>query len=180
MKVNEELKNLMVAEPRLGLAVAESLTCGRVQARVGEVSGASEYFRGGVTAYTRGAKVTLLGVDDAAAKQVNSVSAEIAEQMARGACELFGAELGVATTGYAEAWAAGGVEVPFAWWAVVHVARRAPEGRGRGSRGGASEVVAVRTGRVECPGAKRGEVQAIVADAVLGELVVYLRAWRGK
>lgn len=162
-----ELKELMLGEPRLTLAVAESLTCGRVQARVGEVSGASEYFRGGVTAYTRAAKVKLLGVDDAAAKRVNSVSAEIAEQMARGACGLLGADIGVATTGYAETSAADGVEAPFGWWAVVQVA-----GPGNG------KVIARRSGRVECPGAKRVEVQTIVAETAIAELVAYLREWR--
>ena len=35
---NTELKDLMLASPPLTLAAAESLTCGRVQARVGEIS----------------------------------------------------------------------------------------------------------------------------------------------
>ena len=47
-----ELKQLMLMKPQLTLSVAESLTCGRIQARVGEISGASEFFLGGITAYT--------------------------------------------------------------------------------------------------------------------------------
>ena len=134
-----ELKALMLGEPSLTLAAAESLTCGRVQARVGEVSGASNFFRGGITAYSLGQKVRHLGVDRAAARRVNCVSAEVARQMAVGVCRLFEADVGVATTGYAEPSPADGVPVPFAWWAI---ARRGPRGK----------VAAVQSGRVECPG----------------------------
>ncbi len=58
-----ELKPLLLQAPRLSLAVAESLTCGQVQARIGAVSGASDYFLGGVTAYSLDEKVRLLGVN---------------------------------------------------------------------------------------------------------------------
>lgn len=159
-----QLKALMLQSPRLTLAVAESMTCGRVQAAVGAVSGASGFFLGGMTAYTLDQKVRHLGVNRAAAKRVNCVAAEVAEQMARGACRLFGSDLGVATTGYAEPAPAAGVTDPFAWWAVAH--RR----RGR--------WVAVSSGRVECPGAKRTDAQALVAAAALVELTEYLRTLR--
>lgn len=159
-----ELKALMLRAPALALAAAESLTCGRVQAAVGAVSGASHFFLGGLTAYTIDEKVKHLGVNRAAAKKVNCVSAEVAEQMARGVCALFGSDLGVATTGYAEPWPEGGVVAPYAWWALAH--------RRRG------KFIALRTGRVECPGEKRISVQQIVADAVLAELVAYLREMR--
>lgn len=161
----KELKTLLLGTPRLTLAVAESLTCGQIQARIGATTGASEYFLGGMTAYTLEQKVRHLGVDRLAAKRVNAVSAEVAEQMARGACVLFGSDLGLATTGYAEPSPKDGVMDPFAWWAVAQ--RR----RGR--------VVAVRSGRIECPGEPRTETQAIVAQAALAELVAYLRELRG-
>src|SRR5438045_4062744 len=98
----KDVKELLLRKPRRTLAVAESLTCGRVQALVGAISGASEFFLGGITAYSLEEKVRHLGVDRRAARKVNSVSAEVAEQMARGVCALFGSDLGVATTGYAE------------------------------------------------------------------------------
>ncbi len=158
------LKPLLLCEPRWTLAVAESLTCGRVQARIGAVSGASEYFLGGVTAYALEKKVKLLGVDRAAAAAVNAVSAGVAEQMARGVCELFGTEVGAATTGYAEPNAAQKVAQPFAWWAVA---------RREGAR------FAVRSGRVDCPGATRVDVQERVAEAVIVSLVAFLREARG-
>ena len=156
-----ELKALMLASPRLTLAAAESMTCGRVQARVGEISGASEFFLGGITAYSLDEKVRHLGVNRAAARRVHSVSLAVAAQMARGVCDLFGSDLGVATTGYAEPSKADGVAEPFAWWALAHRRKK--------------EFIAVRGGRVECPGAKRIDAQTIVADAVLAELLAYLR-----
>lgn len=168
-----ELKQAMLRRPRRSLAVAESMTCGRMQARVGEVSGASKFFLGGITTYTLDEKVAHLGVNRAAARKVNCVSAAVAEQMARGACQLFDSDLAVATTGYAEPSPADGVREPFAWWAIAH--RRRPLGELRAG----GKFVAVRSGRVECPGATRTDAQAFVADAALAELVAYLRELRG-
>jgi nicotinamide-nucleotide amidase len=156
-----DLKALLLQAPRLTLAVAESLTCGRLQARIGAVSGASEFFLGGITAYSLEQKVRHLGVDRAQAEAANSVSAPIAEQMARGACVLFGADVAVATTGYAEASPQAKVESPFAWWAL---ARRLPGGG-----------FAVASGRVECPGLSRVEVQERVAAESLDALAGWLR-----
>lgn len=163
----DELKVLMDAPPALTLAVAESLTSGHVQARIAAGSGASTYFLGGITAYTLEQKVRHLGVDRAAGAAVDSVSAEIAAQMARGACTLFGSDLAVATTGFAEAPPPGRGDVPFAWWALAH--------RTRGT--GWTE----RSQQVSCPaGTARVLVQARVADAVIAALLAYLREWRRK
>lgn len=164
-----ELKALMLREPQLTLAVAESLTAGHVQARVAAVSGASNFFLGGLTAYSLNQKVKLLGVNRAAAAKVNCVSADVAEKMALGAARLFGAEVAVSTTGYAEPSPADGVASPFAWWAIAWKRKSASE---------RAEWV-IRRGRVECPGAKRVEAQVTVSEAVLGELVGWLREERG-
>jgi nicotinamide-nucleotide amidase len=155
-----DLKGLMTGGPRLTLAVAESLTCGRLQARIGAISGASEFFLGGMTAYSLEQKVRHLGVERGAAAAVNSVSASVAEQMARGACTLFGSDLGIGTTGYAEASAEPRVAAPFAWWGL---ARRLPDGR-----------FDTLSGRVDCPGLSRVAVQERVAEAALGALVSWL------
>ena len=165
MHPSTELKRLLLREPVLTLSVAESLTCGHVQARIGEASGASGYFLGGITAYSLEQKVKLLGVDRAQAAPVNSVSREVAEQMARGACELFGSDLAVATTGYAEPSIDDGVELPLAWWALHHRKRGRPT---------------VLSGLVQFPGAGRTEMQAAVADTVLRELVEYRREFRSQ
>ncbi len=159
--VAEELKVLLSRAPALTLAAAESLTAGRVQARVAAVSGSSAYFLGGLTAYTLEQKVRHLGVDRVAAEAVNCVSAAVAGEMARGACRLFGSDLAVATTGYAEPSAENKVAVPYAWWAV---AWRQPAGE-----------VWLREARVECPGLARVAVQEAVAQAALEGLVAWLR-----
>src|SRR5262245_51087431 len=86
---------------KLKLCVAESITCGNLQAAIGSVSGASTYFEGGITAYSRKQKVSLLGVNDEHARQVDSVSARVAEEMARGVCLKYDVDIGIGTTGYA-------------------------------------------------------------------------------
>jgi len=154
----------MRRELRLTLAVAESLTCGRLQAAIGAISGASDFFLGGITAYTLAQKVRHLGVDRARAEPDDSVSREVAEQMARGACALFGSDLALATTGYAEPAPARGVLHPSAYWALAH--RRA------------DQTWVMRPGAIERPGAARVEMQEAVAAAALAALVDYLREWR--
>jgi nicotinamide-nucleotide amidase len=157
-----DLKSLMTGTARLTLGVAESLTCGRLQSKVGAISGASNFFLGGVTAYCLEQKVRLLGVDRAQAIACNCVSARVAEQMARGACTLFGADVGVATTGYAEPSAEWNVEDPFAWWAIA-----------RRLEGGDFAVVSARD---SFPGLDRVLVQERVAQAAYDALVESLRA----
>ena len=165
MSPEAEFKKLLLRQPRLTLAVAESLTCGQVQAAIGAVSGASNYFLGGVTAYSLAQKVKLLGVNRAHARRVNGVSQRVAVEMAQGACALFGTDVAVATTGYAEPNRAEGIRAPMAWWALCHVrhGRRA----------------AIITGLIEMPGATRGRAQQRVTQEVLNQLAAYLREWRG-
>jgi nicotinamide-nucleotide amidase len=156
-----ELKGLLLRGPRLTLAVAESVTSGRLQARLGATSGASDYFLGGITAYSLEEKVRHLGVDRGHAEADHCVSARVAEQMARGACILFGSDLGASTTGYAEPSPALNVATPFAWWAV---ARRLPGGD-----------FAVRCGRVEYPGLSRTDVQERISGAAYDALLLWIR-----
>ena len=160
-----ELRMLMLRKPRLKLAVAESMTAGNLQARITAVSGASDYFVGGITAYTLDQKVKHLGVNRRAAALVNCVSATVAEQMAIGACVLFDADVALATTGYAEPSVEWAVKEPFAWWAA---ARRKRE----------EESFSLRSGRIECEGMRRVEAQTAAADGALAALVGWLRQVR--
>jgi nicotinamide-nucleotide amidase len=172
--VMDTLRELMLKEPRMTLAAAESMTSGRIQARVGAISGASDFFLGGITAYSLGQKVRHLGVSRELAEPVDSVSAAVAEQMAIGACALFGADLAVATTGYAEPAPAKSVAAPFAWWAVALRPGLEPALRLRSGQ-------ALRAcGRIDCPGASRSEAQERVAEAALAALLVWLREIRGR
>lgn len=83
------------------LAVAESLTGGALASAVVSVPGASEVFRGGVVTYATQAKADLLGVDRALLAARGAVDPEVALAMAVGVAELFGSDVGVATTGVA-------------------------------------------------------------------------------
>jgi nicotinamide-nucleotide amidase len=84
---------------RLGLA--ESCSGGLLAARITDLPGASEYMVGGVVSYANEAKADLLGVDPALIAEKGAVSAEVAEAMAIGALERFGADVAVAITGIA-------------------------------------------------------------------------------
>jgi nicotinamide-nucleotide amidase len=160
------LRDLLSGPPVLTLAAAESMTCGRVQAAIGAVSGASAYFLGGITTYTLAQKVRQLGVDATAADRDNGVSADVAAQMAVGACRLFGSDLAVATTGYAEPNAGRGFAEPGAFWAVA---------RGGGDGG---NMRVVRHGFFQGHGLDRVAMQTAVADEVLGALVEYVQLVR--
>ncbi len=83
------------------LAVAESCTGGLLAARLTERPGSSGRFVGGVVAYSNEAKAALLGVDPGLIERHGAVSGEVAEAMADGALERFGAEFAISTTGVA-------------------------------------------------------------------------------
>jgi nicotinamide-nucleotide amidase len=84
---------------RLGLA--ESCSGGLLAARVTNLPGSSDYFMGGIVAYTYEAKEELLGVDSGLLEEHGAVSPEVAEAMAIGAIERFDAEVAVSITGIA-------------------------------------------------------------------------------
>ena len=83
------------------LAVAESCTGGLLGHRLTSVGGSSAYFLGGVIAYANRVKIDQLGVAQAVLQREGAVSAPVAEQMARGVSDRFGAQLGVGITGIA-------------------------------------------------------------------------------
>ena len=83
------------------LALAESCTAGLMAARLTERPGSSAYFAGGVVSYADSAKAELLGVDPELIARVGAVSPEVAEAMADGALERFGADTALSITGVA-------------------------------------------------------------------------------
>ncbi|HWT90723.1 MAG TPA: competence/damage-inducible protein A [Solirubrobacterales bacterium] len=101
--VDGETIDAQVATLLLGrrLALAESCSGGLMAARVTDLAGASEYFAGGVVAYSNEAKAELLGVDPALIEAHGAVSPQVAEAMAIGALERFGADVAVSITGIA-------------------------------------------------------------------------------
>jgi nicotinamide-nucleotide amidase len=85
----------------LTLATAESCTGGLVAARLTDVPGASDVFRGSVVAYADDVKSEELAVPQEVLQRHGAVSAETAAAMAAGVRARLDAEVGVAVTGVA-------------------------------------------------------------------------------
>ena len=89
----EEIAGL-ASERGLWVMAAESLTSGQIAAALGAGPSASEWFAGGVVAYTPEVKQRVLGI-----RPGPVVTPEVAEQMATGLLELSGADVSVSATG---------------------------------------------------------------------------------
>jgi nicotinamide-nucleotide amidase len=88
-------------QSRLTIATAESCTGGLVAAALTDLPGSSEYFLGGIVTYANDAKLSILGVEQSTLSTHGAVSPEVAEEMARGAARVFGADVAVSVTGIA-------------------------------------------------------------------------------
>ncbi len=96
----------LLEELGLSLGVAESMTGGRIGAQLTNMPGASKSFRGSIVSYATEVKADLLSVT---AETV--VSTEAAEQMAKSARAVLGADIGLSVTGVAGPAKQDGVEV---------------------------------------------------------------------
>jgi len=85
----------------LTLAVAESATGGLICHLITEIPGSSRYFLGGVVAYHNQVKEQLLGVSKDILYSRGAVSQETVAAMAEGVRRLFGAHVGIASSGIA-------------------------------------------------------------------------------
>jgi PncC family amidohydrolase len=83
------------------LAVAESCTGGLVSSRITDIPGSSDYFLGGIVAYSNNVKISLLGVPGAVLKKHGAVSREAAIAMARGVKKALKTDVAAAVTGIA-------------------------------------------------------------------------------
>ena len=83
------------------IAVAESCTGGLATSRLTDVPGSSDYVERGVIAYSNGAKIELLGVDEGLIVAHGAVSEAVAEAMAAGIRERARVDVGVGITGIA-------------------------------------------------------------------------------
>lgn len=91
----------LLRDGRLTVAVAESCTGGLLGAVLTSIAGSSAYVRGGVIAYADDVKAGHLGVSRLLLATRGAVSKEVAEAMATGVRQRFGAGIGVAITGVA-------------------------------------------------------------------------------
>lgn len=97
----EELLVKKLADNNMTISTAESCTGGLLSATIVNVSGASAVFNEGYVTYADESKMRLLNVEEKVIKMFGAVSAETAEQMARGCAKNAGANIGLSTTGIA-------------------------------------------------------------------------------
>lgn len=145
----------LLRQKGLTLAVAESCTGGLLGMRITEISGASDYFLGGVITYSNAAKNKVLGVSKEILEKHGAVSAECARAMAEGARALFRADLALAITGIAGP-TGGTPEKPVG---LVYIALASPQG--------------VKVERHEFRGSRQG-VRWSASEAALALLLRYL------
>ena len=91
----------LLVKHKLTLATAESCTGGLIGHRLTEVPGSSQYFLGGIIAYSNEIKERVLGVSHATLEQHGAVSPETAIEMARGARRVLQTDIAVSATGIA-------------------------------------------------------------------------------
>ncbi len=100
MKLEEEIGELLKAK-KLSLSTAESCTGGGVAALITSVPGSSEYFKGGIVAYSNEIKTALLYVSAETLKKHGAVSRETVTEMVKGAMNTLKTDCAVATSGVA-------------------------------------------------------------------------------
>ena len=147
----------------LTIATAESLTGGGLVARLVDVPGASHVVRGGACTYAVDTKSSVLGVSESRLSMTGPVDEQVARQMARGARELFHADIGLSTTGVAGPGPADGFPA-----GTVHIACAHPAGEEHRLLHLEGDRAAVRAGAIDaalvlvrdvldCAGAQAGD-----------------------
>ena len=83
------------------IATAESCTGGLLASRLTDFAGASNYFKGGVVAYTNEIKINVLRVKKETLNEFGAVSRQTALEMAKNVRKIFNSTFGISTTGVA-------------------------------------------------------------------------------
>lgn len=88
-------------EKSLSICTVESCTGGIVSSMLTAINGASDVYKGGITAYSIESKRTILGIKDSLLQKYSVYSEECVKAMAKKAINLFGANVAIATSGLA-------------------------------------------------------------------------------
>lgn len=83
------------------LSVSESCTGGNIARLLISVPGSSQYFKGGIVAYSDEVKVNILNVNNSDIKQYGAVSEQVVRQMAENVKIKLKTDCGIATSGIA-------------------------------------------------------------------------------
>ena len=97
----ESVVGELLQSKKLTLSVAESCTGGLLEHRLTNVPGSSDYFVGGVVAYSYDAKERVLNVRHDTLYDYGAVSEQTALEMARGVRRLLHSDVALAVTGIA-------------------------------------------------------------------------------
>ncbi len=97
----ESVVGRLLSERNLTIAVAESCTGGLLSTRLTDVAGSSSYIKLNVVTYANEPKREILGVSESVLNNYGAVSAECAEQMAKGVMKLADSDIGFSITGIA-------------------------------------------------------------------------------
>ena len=96
-----EVVGELLRKQNLNLSTAESCTGGLIGNKITNIPGSSDYYVGGMVAYSNVIKKTKLGVSDDILKNFGAVSQQTAEAMARGVKVNFNTDIGISVTGIA-------------------------------------------------------------------------------
>ncbi|MEO0095591.1 MAG: CinA family protein [candidate division WOR-3 bacterium] len=96
----KKLKTLLLKK-NLSLSVCESCTGGMLASIITTVPGSSNYFKGGIIAYSNEIKNKSVGVKKSTLKKFGAVSKQTASEMAMGIKRIMGTDAGIAITGIA-------------------------------------------------------------------------------
>lgn len=83
------------------IGTAESCTGGRISEAIIAIPGSSDYYKGGVVAYTDEVKEKILGVSHKTLEEKTAVSEEVAREMVLGTINTIGVDFAIASTGFA-------------------------------------------------------------------------------
>lgn len=97
----EVLVGDLLRKKKKTLSTAESCTGGSVAARITSVSGSSEYFKGGIVAYSNEVKINLLHVSVDTLEKHGAVSEETVIEMVKGAMNALKTDCAISTSGIA-------------------------------------------------------------------------------
>lgn len=100
MDIAEKLGQSLIAQQQT-ITSAESLTAGLFLSTLGNVPGISQVLPGGFVTYSAETKASMVGVSMDLINQKGVVSAEVAEEMVKGAQQKLGTDWAVSFTGVA-------------------------------------------------------------------------------
>lgn len=101
MSLSEKIISIS-SEKNITLAVAESVTGGKISSELISVSGSSKVFTAGVICYSEHSKVHSCGVDIRLINKVGVYDEAVVQQMAERIAKRNIADIGIATSGCAE------------------------------------------------------------------------------